>query len=80
MGLFHYLITSSFAEPPNKLFDYSFVGKPIITSVDGEIREIVEKNEIGFFAGTENPKGIAEAILRARQLKPEQLKKSLKMV
>lgn len=60
---------------PNKLFDYSFVGKPIITSVDGEIREIVEKNEIGFFAGTENPKGIAEAIMRARQLTPEQLEK-----
>lgn len=60
---------------PNKLFDYSFVGKPIITSVDGEIREIVEKNELGFFAGTENSKGIADAILRARQLTAEQLEK-----
>lgn len=60
---------------PNKLFDYAFVGKPIITSVDGEVREIVEKNELGFFAGTENPKGIADAILRARQLQPEQLEK-----
>lgn len=63
---------------PNKLFDYAFVGKPIISSVDGELRDIIEKHDLGFFAGTENPKGIAEAIERARQLKPAQLEQMAK--
>jgi glycosyltransferase involved in cell wall biosynthesis len=51
---------------PNKLFDYTFIGLPIISTVDGEVREIVEKNQVGVFAGAENPQGLAEAIERVR--------------
>lgn len=56
---------------PNKLFDYTFLGKPIITTVDGEVREIVEKNEVGIFAGAENPEGLAAAIAQVRQYSDE---------
>jgi glycosyltransferase involved in cell wall biosynthesis len=57
---------------PNKLFDYTFVGLPIVTTVDGEVREIVEKNRVGVFAGAENPEGLAEAIKRVRSFSPEE--------
>ncbi|WP_124728433.1 glycosyltransferase family 4 protein [Staphylospora marina] len=57
---------------PNKLFDYAFIGLPIVTTVDGEVREIVEGNGLGFFAGAENPEGLAEAIDRARALTDEE--------
>lgn len=58
---------------PNKLFDYTFLGKPIITTVDGEVRQIVESNHVGVFSGAENPKGLAEAILELSSYSDEQL-------
>lgn len=58
---------------PNKLFDYTFLGKPIITTVDGEVRQIVESNRVGVFSGAENPKGLAEAILELSSYSDEQL-------
>lgn len=59
---------------PNKLFDYLFVGQPIVTNVDGEVREIVEKNKVGLFAGAENPEGLAQAILQVRNYSQQELK------
>jgi glycosyltransferase involved in cell wall biosynthesis len=58
---------------PNKLFDYAFLGKPIITTVDGEVRQIVEENKVGVFSGAENPKGLAEAIVELSSYSDEQL-------
>lgn len=58
---------------PNKLFDYLFVGKPIVTTVDGEVRKIVEENEVGLFAGAENPEGLARAIEKVHEYNEEQL-------
>lgn len=58
---------------PNKLFDYAFVGKPIITTVDGEVREIVEKNGLGVFSGAEDPEGLAKAIEEVRTYTPDLL-------
>ncbi|MXQ52832.1 glycosyltransferase family 4 protein [Shimazuella alba] len=58
---------------PNKLFDYTFLGKPIITTVDGEVRQIVEQNRVGVFSGAENPKGLAEAIMQMSQYTPDRL-------
>lgn len=58
---------------PNKLFDYMYAGKPIITTVSGEIREIVEKNKVGIFSGAEDPNGLAQAILRIKRYSPEEL-------
>ncbi len=60
---------------PNKLFDYTFVGLPIVTTVDGEVREIVEKNQVGVFAGAEDPEGLARAIDSVRSYSAEQLEK-----
>jgi glycosyltransferase involved in cell wall biosynthesis len=57
---------------PNKLFDYTFLGKPIITTVDGEVRQIVENNHVGVFSGAENPKGLAEAIVKLGEYSAEQ--------
>jgi glycosyltransferase involved in cell wall biosynthesis len=58
---------------PNKLFDYTFLGKPIITTVDGEVRQIVEQNRVGVFSGAENPKGLAETIMQMSQYTPDRL-------
>ncbi|WP_170839689.1 glycosyltransferase family 4 protein [Lihuaxuella thermophila] len=58
---------------PNKLFDYTFVGLPIVTTVDGEVREIVENNRVGVFAGAEDPEGLARAIDQVRSYTSEQL-------
>jgi glycosyltransferase involved in cell wall biosynthesis len=58
---------------PNKLFDYTFIGLPIISTVDGEVREIVEGNEVGIFAGAENPQGLAGAIEQVRSYTREKL-------
>ncbi|WP_188646110.1 glycosyltransferase family 4 protein [Marinithermofilum abyssi] len=58
---------------PNKLFDYMFVGKPIITTVDGEVREIVEENQVGIFSGAENPEGFARAMIQLRDTSREEL-------
>ncbi|WP_028776648.1 glycosyltransferase family 4 protein [Shimazuella kribbensis] len=58
---------------PNKLFDYTFLGKPIITTVDGEVRQIVEENKVGVFSGAENSKGLAEAILEVSSYTDEHL-------
>jgi glycosyltransferase involved in cell wall biosynthesis len=58
---------------PNKLFDYTFVGKPIVTTVDGEVREIVEKNEVGLFSGAEDPEGLAKALAQVRGFSREKL-------
>ncbi|MFD1397514.1 glycosyltransferase family 4 protein [Kroppenstedtia eburnea] len=57
---------------PNKLFDYLYVGKPVITTVDGEVRWIVEENGVGLFSGAENPRGLAEAIRKLTTLTREE--------
>jgi glycosyltransferase involved in cell wall biosynthesis len=58
---------------PNKLFDYTFLGKPIVTTVDGEVRHIIEDNKVGIFSGAENPEGLARAIEEVRTYSPERL-------
>jgi glycosyltransferase involved in cell wall biosynthesis len=58
---------------PNKLFDYAFIGLPIVTTISGEVREIIESNQIGIFAGTESPAELAEAIDQVRSFTPERL-------
>ncbi len=58
---------------PNKLFDYTFLGKPIVTTVDGEVRHIIEDNKVGIFSGAENPEGLARAIEEVRTYSAERL-------
>ena len=62
----------------NKLYDYMFVGLPIVTTVDGELREIIEENGVGLFSGAEDPEGLAKAIARIRNLAPDERKRIAK--
>jgi len=48
---------------PNKVFDYMASGKPTILSIDGVIREVIEKAESGIFVPPSDSKKLAEAIL-----------------
>jgi glycosyltransferase involved in cell wall biosynthesis len=48
---------------PNKVFDYMASGKPTILSIDGVIREVIEKAEGGIFVPPSDSKKLAEAVL-----------------
>lgn len=48
---------------PNKLFDSLSAGKPIIVNSAGWTKDMVEKNDCGFFADPEKPEELAEKIL-----------------
>lgn len=47
---------------PNKLFDSLSAGKPIIVNSAGWTKELVEKENCGFFADPENPADLIEKI------------------
>lgn len=49
---------------PYKLQTYMSAGKPVIGSISGETRRIIEKAKIGFCADAEDDNGFCEAILR----------------
>ena len=48
---------------PSKLFEIMAFGKPILISVDGEARFIVEKARAGLFVQPENPEDLRDKIL-----------------
>lgn len=50
---------------PNKVFDYMSCAKPVLLAIDGVAREMVcDHAQAGVFAEPENPRAIADAILR----------------
>ncbi|MBQ2208553.1 MAG: glycosyltransferase family 4 protein [Prevotella sp.] len=49
---------------PNKLFDSLSAEKPIIVNSAGWTKEMVEKNDCGFFADPEKPSDLADQLLR----------------
>ncbi len=49
---------------PNKLFDSLSAEKPIIVNSAGWTKEMVEKNDCGFFADPEKPSDLADKLLR----------------
>ncbi|MCP3740149.1 glycosyltransferase family 4 protein [Rossellomorea sp. BNER] len=51
---------------PSKLFDYMAMGVPTLVGVDGETREIVEKNNAGLFFEPENDEDFIRALLEAK--------------
>ena len=63
-----------FGVSPNKLPDYLFSSKPIIHSFPGS-KVCVEKTKAGLSVPTENPKALAEAILRLYFMSPEERQK-----
>ena len=48
---------------PNKVFDYMASGKPIILSIDGVIRDVVESADCGIFCEPGNPQAVADAFM-----------------
>lgn len=48
---------------PNKLFDSLSAGKPIIVNSAGWTKDMVEKDDCGFYVDPENPEELAEKIL-----------------
>ena len=49
---------------PNKVFDYMACGRPIVLAIDGAARDLVERSDSGLFAEPENPRSLADAIIR----------------
>ena len=47
---------------PNKLFDSLSAGKPIIVNSAGWTKDLVEKDDCGFFVDPDNPKDFAEKL------------------
>ena len=51
---------------PSKLFDSMAIGRPVLLSVNGEARKILEEANAGIYYPAENPRALADAILRLR--------------
>ena len=47
---------------PSKFFDYMASGKPILTNVDGELREIMEQNKTGVYFSLSEPESFDQAL------------------
>lgn len=58
---------------PNKLFDSLSAGKPIIVNSSGWTKDLVEKNDCGFFVDPEKPEQLAIKLLEIKE-DPEQLR------
>ena len=59
---------------PNKLFDSLSAGKPIIVNSAGWTKDLVEKEDCGFFVDPDNPSDFAEKLLLYKN-KPDTLKR-----
>lgn len=51
---------------PSKVFDYMAAGKPIITNVDGELREIVINNNAGLYFSLKEKGSFADAVQKLK--------------
>ncbi|MCS1352248.1 glycosyltransferase family 4 protein [Mechercharimyces sp. CAU 1602] len=58
---------------PNKLFDYIYVGHPIVTTVGGEVESILRTYDLGVFAGAEDAEALAETIQQVKKYSPARL-------
>jgi glycosyltransferase involved in cell wall biosynthesis len=57
---------------PSKLFDYMACARPIVLTVDGEARSILEQAKGGVFVEPDNPQALAKAVSELRQ-RPQEL-------
>jgi glycosyltransferase involved in cell wall biosynthesis len=57
---------------PSKLQDYLAAGRPVIGALDGEGARVVEQAAAGFACAAEDPKALADAILKLRSLACEE--------
>lgn len=59
---------------PSKLFEIMGMSKPIVLSVDGEARKVVEQAGAGVFVEPENDEQLAEALVRLYESSEERLR------
>ncbi|HPP10808.1 MAG TPA: glycosyltransferase family 4 protein [Defluviitoga tunisiensis] len=59
---------------PNKIFDYMYSGKPIVNSINSS-KDLVAMANCGLSVEAENPKTVAEAILKLYDMDSEERKK-----
>lgn len=52
---------------PSKLFDSMAIGRPVLLSVNGEAKKILEQAEAGIYYPAEDPQALADAVLRLRE-------------
>jgi glycosyltransferase involved in cell wall biosynthesis len=60
---------------PAKVTSYLAAGKPVILSMDGEVRELIKREKLGFASETENPDALAVNIIKLYSLSPDERKK-----
>ena len=48
---------------PNKIIDYLSFGIPIITPLDGEVADLIERHEVGVMYGRENYASLFECLV-----------------
>lgn len=54
---------------PNKLFDSLSAGKPIIVNSPGWTKDMVEKNQCGFYVDVEKPEDLADKLIEVKDNK-----------
>ena len=59
---------------PAKIQTYLSFGKPIIVSADGEAKNFVKKNKIGFYSNAENSNELSKQILNCLRIKSNKQK------
>ncbi|HMK35419.1 MAG TPA: glycosyltransferase family 4 protein [Desulfomonilaceae bacterium] len=52
---------------PSKMFEYLGMEKPVIVSVDGEARELVERAQSGWYVPPEDAEALSDAVVRGYQ-------------
>ncbi len=58
-----------YTNSPNKLFDSLSAGKPIIVNSAGWTKDLVEKNNCGFYVDPENPEDLANKLIEVKDNK-----------
>lgn len=52
---------------PSKIFEFLGMAKPIVLTVDGEARRLVEQAQAGWYVPPENPEALCRAVLESYQ-------------
>ena len=63
IGIAPYCYKDPFHGSPMKIFEYMAMGKPVISSAQGQIKDIIKNGENGLLIEPDDPDGLAKAIL-----------------
>lgn len=65
---------------PNKMFEYTMAGLPLIVSDLPEMKKVVENNDIGIVLKENTPSGLSKAIKKALKLNKAELQGNIEQV